>query len=108
MRIYLKGKISDKNLIQFCRAHRYIDSKGNVDYQSFLLYVFKDTKDDGWDKCIEEFMKFLHTECNDDLFIFFVKINNMSNNSNIKKTITNDRMYEFFRGRVDMLPFYVL
>ena len=108
MRIYLKGKISDKNLIQFCRAHRYIDSKGNVDYQSFLLYVFKDTKDDGWDKCIEEFMKFLHTECNDDLFIFFVKINNMSNNSNIKKTITNDRMYEFFRGRVDMLPFYVM
>ena len=105
MRIYLKGKISDKNLIRFCRAHRYIDSKGNVDYQSFLLYVYKDCKDDGWEKCLEEFMKFLHNECNDDLFIFFVKINNMSNNSNIKKTVTNDRLFEFFRGRVDMLSF---
>ena len=108
MRIYLKGKISDKNLIRFCRAHRYIDYKGNVDYQNFLSYVYKDIRDDGWDKCIEEFMKFLHNECNDDLFIFLVKINNMSNNSSIKKTITNDRLFEFFRGRVDSLSMNIM
>ena len=108
MRIYLKGKISDKNIIRFCRAHRYIDYKGNVNYQNFLSYVFKDVRDDGWEKCIDEFMKFLHNECNDDLFIFFVKINNMSNNANIKKTITNDRLFEFFRGRVDSLRINVM
>ena len=108
MRNYLKGKISDKNLIRFCRAHRYIDYKGNVDYQNFLSYVFKDIRDDGWEKCIEEFMKFLHNECNDDLFIFLVKINNMSNNSSIKKTITNDRLFEFFRGRVDSLSMNIM
>ena len=108
MRNYLKGKIPDKNLIRFCRAHRYIDYKGIVDYQRFLSYVFKDTRDDGWEKCIDEFMKFLHTECNDDLFIFLVKINNMSNNSNIKKTITNDRLFEFFRGRVDSLSINIM
>ena len=108
MRNYLKGKISDKNLIRFCRAHRYINYKGMVDYQNFLHYVFKDTIDDGWEKCIEEFMKFLHKECNDDLFIFLVKINNMSNNSSIKKTITNDRLFEFFRGRVDSLRINVM
>ena len=39
----------------------------------------------------------------DDLFIFFVKINNMSNNSNIKRTLTSDRFFEFFRGRVDIV-----
>jgi Ca2+-binding EF-hand superfamily protein len=108
MRNYLKGKIPDKTLIRFCRAHRYIDYKGIVDYQRFLSYVFKDTRDDGWEKCIDEFMKFLHTECNDDLFIFLVKINNMSNNSNIKKTITNDRLFEFFRGRVDSLSINIM
>ena len=108
MRNYLKGKISDKNLIRFCRAHRYIDYKGIVDYQRFLSYAYKDTRDDGWEKCIEEFMKFLHTECNDDLFIFLVKINNMSNNSSIKKTITNDRLFEFFRGRVDNLSINIM
>ena len=48
-------------------------------------------------------MKFLHVECMDDLFIFFVKINNMSNNSNIKSTLTSDRFFEFFRGRVDIV-----
>ena len=108
MRNYLKGKIPDKTLIRFCRALRYIDYKGIVDYQRFLSYVFKDTRDDGWEKCIDEFMKFLHTECNDDLFIFLVKINNMSNNSNIKKTITNDRLFEFFRGRVDSLSISIM
>jgi Ca2+-binding EF-hand superfamily protein len=108
MRVYLKGKISDLNLIRFCRAHRYIDWKGNVNYQNFLSYIFKDTRDDGWDRCLEEFMKFLKIECNNDLFIFLVKINNMSNNSSIKKTITNDRLFEFFRGRVDSLGMPVM
>ena len=103
MRIYLKGKIKEKNLIHFCRTHKYIDGKNYINYQNFLSYVYKDTKDDVWKKCLDEFMKFLHTECNDDLFIFFVKINNMSNNSSIKKTLTNDRFFEFFRGRVDMV-----
>ena len=32
----------------------------------------------------------------------------MSNNSSIKKTITNDRLYEFFRGRVDSLGMPVM
>ena len=103
MRIYLKGKIKEKNLIHFCRVHRYIDGKNEINYQNFLSYVFKDTKDDIWRKCLDEFMKFLHVECMDDLFIFFVKINNMSNNSNIKRTLTSDRFFEFFRGRVDMV-----
>ena len=103
MRIYLKGKIKEKNLIHFCRTKRYIDEKNYINYQNFLSYVYKDTKDDVWKKCLDEFMRFLHTECNDDLFIFFVKINNMSNNSSIKKTLTNDRFFEFFRGRVDMV-----
>ena len=103
MRTYLKGKIKEKNLIHFCRTKRYIDEKNYINYQNFLSYVYKDTKDDVWKKCLDEFMRFLHTECNDDLFIFFVKINNMSNNSNIKKTLTNDRFFEFFRGRVDMV-----
>ena len=103
MRIYLKNKIKEKNLIHFCRIHKYIDGKNYINYQNFLSYVYKDTREDVWKKCLDEFMKFLHTECNDDLFIFFVKINNMSNNSNIKKTLSNDRFFEFFRGRVDMV-----
>ena len=103
MRIYLKNKIKEKNLIHFCRIHKYIDGKNYIHYQNFLSYVYKDTREDVWKKCLDEFMKFLHTECNDDLFIFFVKINNMSNNSNIKRTLTNDRFFEFFRGRVDMV-----
>ena len=103
MRAYLKGKVKEKNVIHFCRIHKYIDGKNDINYHNFLSYVFKDTREDVWRKCLDEFMKFLHTECSDDLFIFFVKINNMSNNSNIKRTLTSDRFFEFFRGRVDMV-----
>ena len=103
IKIYLKNKLKEKILIHFCRIHKYINGKNEIHYQKFLSYVFKDTRDDIWKKCLDEFMKFLHTECSDDLFIFFVKINNMSNNSNIKRTLTNDRFFEFFRGRVDMV-----
>ena len=27
-----------------------------------------------WKKCLDEFMKFLHIECNNDLFIFSLKL----------------------------------
>ncbi len=108
MRKYLKGKISDTSLIHLLRTNKYIDDRNYVDYHRFLLLIFIDVKEDTWARCLEEFQKFLHDECNDDLFIFIVKINNMSNNTNIKKTISVDRMFEFFRGRVDMLEMPVM
>jgi Ca2+-binding EF-hand superfamily protein len=32
MKIYLKGKIKEKNLIHFCRVHKYINSKNEINY----------------------------------------------------------------------------
>ena len=103
MRIFLKGKISDKNLTQFLRANKFIDEKNYVDYHNFLILIFIDIRDDAWKKCLDELQKFLRTECNNDLFIFVVKLNNLDNNSTFKKTISSDRLYEFFRGKVNML-----
>ena len=108
IRSYIKGKISDREIIQFCRAKKYIDLRDNISYQNFLFYVYIDSKADTWKMCLDAFMKFLHKECNDDLFVFFVKMNNMSNNSNIKKTISANRLFEFFRGRVDSLSINVM
>jgi len=51
-------------------------------------------------KSLAAFHHFLKKECNDDLFIFIVKINNLSNNISIKRTVESDRMQRFIRDRI--------
>ena len=102
---YLKNKISDEDIIHVLRANRYIDDKEYVNYHKFLLLIYLDHVEDKFEKCLKEFEKFLHEECGDDLFIFMVKINNIPNDKNIKKTVNMQRLYEFFRLRVEMLSF---
>ena len=102
---YLRNKISDEDIIHVLRANRYIDEKEYVNYHKFLLLVYIDHVEDKFGLCLKEFEKFLHEECGDDLFIFMVKINNIPNDSNINKIVNMQRLYEFFRLRVEMLSF---
>lgn len=102
---YLNGRLSDQDLIHVLRANRYIGEDEYVNYHKFLLLIYLEYEEDKFGKCIEEFEKFLHNECCDDLFIFMVKINNIPNDKNVRKTVDIHRLYEFFRQRVDMLSF---
>ena len=98
---FLSGKLSDQKIIHLLRIKKYIDNKNYVDYRSFLLFIFIDCKDDTWVKCLNAFKKFLNKECNDDLFVFIVKINNFCNNIDIKRTVELDRLYRFFSGKIN-------
>ena len=102
---YLNGRLSDEDLIHVLRANRYIDENEYVNYHKFLLLIYLNHVEDKFDRCLQEFEKFLHEECGDDLFIFMVKINNIPNDSNIRKAINMQRLYEFFRQRISMLDF---
>ena len=102
---YLRNKISNEDIMHVLRANRYIDENGYINYHKFLLLIYLDHVEDKFEQCLKEFEKFLHEECGDDLFIFMVKINNIPNDSNIKKTVNMQRLYEFFRTRVEMLSF---
>ena len=102
---YLRNKIPDEDIMHVLRANRFIDPDGYVHYHKFLLLIYLDYEEDKFDRCIKEFEKFLHEECGDDLFIFMVKINNIPNDSTINKSVNMQRLYEFFRLRVDMLSF---
>jgi Ca2+-binding EF-hand superfamily protein len=77
MRKFLGQKISQQNLLHFLRIYKLIDNKNIINYQKFLMIIYKDCKDDLWLKSLEAFRDFLHKECSDDLFIFIVKINNL-------------------------------
>ena len=101
MKKFLKGKLSEQNVIHLLRIEKYIDNKNYVDYHSFLLFIYIDCMDDTWVKCLNVFKKFLSKECNDDLFVFIVKINNFCNNISIKRTVDLDRLYRFFSGKVN-------
>jgi len=102
MKKYLGGKLNSKDLIHFLRINKYIDNKNVVNYHKFLMTIYKDCKDDAWIKCLNVFKEFLNKECNNDLFIFIVKTNNLCNNINIKRTVEIDRMHRFLKGRIGM------
>ena len=102
MRNELKGKISDESIIHLLRTYRFIDMNNNVKYHSFLMLIYLNgIKNNYFEKCLFAFINFLKKECNDDLFIFIVKINNMCNNTSIKKTIEIERMHEFLKRKTD-------
>ena len=100
MRRLLGQKITPKNLLHFLRIYKLIDNNDIINYQKFLMIIYRDCKDDLWMKSLESFRAFLEKECNKDLFIFIVKINNLCNNISIKRTIEIDRMQRFIRDRI--------
>ena len=77
MRKFLGQKIQQQNLFDFLRIYKLINNKNIINYQKFLMIIYKDCKDDLWMKSLAAFHHFLKKECNDDLFIFIVKINNL-------------------------------
>ena len=103
LRKELKGKINDDIIIQLLRTYKFIDMNNNVKYHAFLMLIYLngDNNNFYFGRCLYEFINFLKKECNDDLFIFVVKINNMCNNTSIKKTITLEKMHEFFKRKTD-------
>ena len=102
MKKFLGSKINSQNLLHFLRILKLINNKNIVNYRQFLMIIYIECKDDKWIKCLNAFRAFLKKECNDDLFIFIVKINNFCNNLNIKRTVEFDRMHRFLQGRIGM------
>ena len=100
MKKYLGQKINPEYYFHFLRIYNLINNKNIVNYQKFLMQIYKDCKDDLWMKSLEAFVYFLKKECDNDLFIFIVKINNLSNNISIKQTVDVDRMQRFIRDRI--------
>ena len=102
MKKFLGGKINEQNLLHFLRIEKLINNNKMVKYRDFLMIIYIECKDDTWIKCLNAFRDFLKKECNDDLFIFIVKTNNLCNNISIKRNVEIDRMHRFLKGRIGM------
>ena len=106
---YLRNsELPDEDIMHVLRANRYITENDYVNYHKFLLLIYLEHVEDKFGLCLKEFQKFLHEECGDDLFIFIVKINNIPNDSTLNKVLNMQRLYEFFRARINNLNFNVI
>ena len=103
----LERKLPDSDLIHFLRMNKLIDRENNVDYRRFILLVYlnNDNNTELWYKCLQTFMKFLKEECNNDIYVFIVKLNNLNNNLVIEKNIDENKLYEFIKTRNNCINF---
>ena len=101
MKKIINGKLSEDNLLHLLRMYKFIDKENNVEYHSFILLLYLNGDDSlaAWYKCLETFMKFLKEECENDLFVLIIKFNNMNNNLAVSKIIDENKLYQFFLSR---------
>ena len=103
----IKGKLSDSDLIHFLRMYKLIDRENNVDYTKFIRLIFlnNDDTDEVWYKCLQTLMNFIKEECNNDLYIFIFKLNNINTNVLMKQSIDENKLYEFIKTRNNFITF---
>ena len=101
MKDILKRKLKDSDLIHFLRMHKLIDRENNVNYRKFMLLVYLniDNTLELWNICLQTFMTFLKEECDNDIYVFIVKLNNLNNNLAMEKIIDENKLYEFIKTR---------
>ncbi|MCQ2817997.1 MAG: EF-hand domain-containing protein [archaeon] len=98
-----KGKVNREDLLRFSRIFHKLDLNDEIFYHELANILYEGAPVDNFQKCIQFLKKFLKEDCNNDLFLFFVKMNNMNNSAGMNKNLNINKVYEFFRGHVDML-----
>ena len=103
----LKEKIAESDLLNFLRMNKLIDKDNNVNFRDFiyLIYLDRENISEIFYKCLETFMKYLKEECGNDLYVAFVKLNNVNNNLGMKENIDEDKLYKFFQARNNFITF---
>ena len=96
------NKFNENYLMHLLRINKFLDKENKVCYTKFNLFILiNDTNEEKlWKKCLDTFMEFLKIKCNNDLFLFIVTFNNISNNSSVDTIIAKNRMQEFLRCRI--------
>ena len=98
-----KNKITKDDILNFARIFKKINYHDEVFYHEVTTLIYENATVDNFKKCIEYLKSVLKNDCNNDLFLFFVKMNNMNNSAGMNKNLTFGRLYEFFRGHVELL-----
>ena len=101
----LKGKLEEQNLLHFLRISQLIDINNDIYIIHFLRFIDSRYPDDSFAVCVKQLAEYLIKECNGEIFIFNVKMNNMNNNSTTNTIINPERLFYLFKEKNEFLKF---
>ena len=101
----LKGKLAEKNFVHFLRINKLIELNSEIDYINFMRFIDSKYPDDSFIQCLKILTEFLDKECDRDMFIFTIKLNNLNNNSSTNDIISPEKLYYIFKEKNEYLKF---
>ena len=101
----LNGKIKSQNFIHFLRINKLIKVNDEIDYIDFLRFIDSKYPDTSFEQCLKQLAEILDKDCNRDIFIFTIKLNNMNNNSSTNEVINPEKLYYYFKENNEYLKF---
>ena len=101
----LKEKILSENFIHFLRINKLIKTNNEIDYINFLRFIDSKYPDNSFMECLHMLAEFLDKECDRNMFIFTIKINNMNNNATSNEVFSPERLYYIFKEKNEYLKF---
>ena len=101
----LKGKLEEQNFLHFLRINKLVDINDDIHIINFLRFVDSRYPDGSFIACVNQLAEFLDKECNRELFIFNIKLNNMNNNTSTNENINPEKLYFMFKEKNEFLKF---
>ena len=101
----LNGKIEKQNFIHFLRINKLIEINNEIDSIIFLRFIDSKYPDNSFTKCLTQLADFLDKECDRDIFLFTIKLNNLNNNSSTNEIINPEKLYYIFKEKNEYLKF---
>ena len=101
----IKGKLDEQNFLHYLRINKLIEITEEINYLHFLRFIDSKYPDDSFMKCINHLTEYLDQECDRDLFLFTVKINNMNNNSTSNEVVDPEKLFYIFKNKNEFVKY---
>ena len=101
----IKGKLDEQIFLHYLRINKLIEINDEINYLHFLRFIDSKYPDDSFIKCIKHLAEFLDQDCERDLFLFTVKINNMNNNSTSNEVVDPEKLFYIFKNKNEFVKY---
>ena len=101
----IKGKLDEQNFLHYLRINKLIEINDEINYLHFLRFIDTKYPDDSFIKCIKHLAELLDQDCERDLFLFTVKINNMNNNSTSNEVVDPEKLFYIFKNKNEFVKY---
>ena len=101
----INGQLDEQEFLHYLRINKLIEINDEINYFHFLRFIDSKYPDDSFIKCINHLAEFLDQDCERDLFLFTVKINNMNNNSTSNEVVNPEKLFYIFKNKNEFVKY---